>query len=589
MGRTVSVFFVLIACGFTATTVFAQPPQQTTPPNVLLVITDDQGWGDVRSHGNDTIDTPVQDRLASQGARFDRFYVSPVCAPTRASLLTGRYHLRTGTVWVTHNLESMRAEEVTLAEGLKQAGYVTGCFGKWHNGAHYPQDPKGQGFDEFFGFCAGNWNNYFDTHLIHNGKRVPTKGYITDVITDAALQFIEANKSRPFFCYVPYNAPHEPFQVPDRYFDKYKQRDLNDKDATVYGMVENIDDNLGRLLHKLDELALTKNTIVLFMTDNGPNGQRYNGKMRGIKGTVYEGGVRVPLFIRWPGHITPGITVKPITAHIDLLPTIIELCGVPMPKTLPLDGMSLVPLLKQDVSSWPDRMLFTHQSHRGEVQLSFGAVRTQQHHLVCTRQHWELYDMINDPGETKNIADQYPEITKKLRQAYETWFKDVTATGTGPLPIPVGYAEAPEVELPAHECSIEGTIHYTIEPGWCHDWLTGWKSVDDTVQWDIDVVQAGRYDVTLLYTCSPQNVGAKIRIAVNDQQIEGVIRQPHDPAPIPSPDRTPRRTVDEKEWGHLQLGQLNLDSGRAKLYVKAVTKPGKEVCDLKAIRLRRVD
>jgi len=193
----------------------------TRKPNVLLILTDDQGWGDVTSHGNDVIDTPVMDSLAASGARFDRFFVSPVCAPTRASLLTGRYHPRTGVHGVTRGYETMRSNEVTLARVFKNAGYATGCFGKWHNGAHYTYHPNGKGFDEFLGFCAGHWNNYFDTNLERNGQQIKVKGYITNVLTDAALKFMEDSKDDPFFCYVPYNCPHGPFQVPDKYFDKY--------------------------------------------------------------------------------------------------------------------------------------------------------------------------------------------------------------------------------------------------------------------------------------------------------------------------------------------------------------------------------
>jgi arylsulfatase A len=284
---------------------------------VLLVLTDDQGWGDVRSHGNDRIDTPVMDRIAAEGARFSRFFVSPLCAPTRAALLTGRDHLRTGATWVTHRREVLRAEEVTIAEVFSAAGYATGCFGKWHNGAQFPVNPAGQGFQEFFGFLGGGCHNYFDALLKHDEKTIQTKGYITDVLTDAAIRFIEKHQDRPFFCYVPYNACHSPFQVPDRYFDKYKNRGFNDKDAAVYGMVENIDDNLGRLLDKLDELDLDERTIVVFLTDNGPNGARFNDGMRGTKGSVHEGGVRVPCFIRWKAHITPRTKVEKIAAHID--------------------------------------------------------------------------------------------------------------------------------------------------------------------------------------------------------------------------------------------------------------------------------
>ena len=317
-------------------------------------MTDDQGWGDVRSHGNPLLDTPVMDALARESARFENFYVSPVCAPTRASLLTGRYSLRTGTQWVTYGLETMRPEEVTLAEIFRDAGYATGLFGKWHNGSHYPSDPIGQGFQTFVGFAAGHWNNYIDAPLVANGRTIQTEGFITDVLTDSALAFIDRHRAEPFFAYVPYNAPHSPFQVPDRYFDAYTARGLDAKSAAVYGMVENLDDNLGRLLDRLDALGLTDDTIVVFLTDNGPNGERFNGHMRGIKASVHEGGSRVPLFVRWPGHIDPASGVREIAAHIDLLPTLAELAGIALPDGLALDGVSLANALLGR-SPGPDR------------------------------------------------------------------------------------------------------------------------------------------------------------------------------------------------------------------------------------------
>ena len=282
------VYFILVSCSKTE-----------DPPNIVIILTDDQGWGDIASHGNPDIDTPHLDQLASGGARFDRFFVNPVCAPTRASLLTGRDHLKTGTQWVTYGLENMNAEEVTFGEIFKKAGYQTGLFGKWHNGSHYPMDPKGQGFDTFFGFKMGHLNNYFDTELEYNGTMVKTDGFITDVLTDSALAFIERNQNTPFLAYIPYNAPHSPFQVPDRYFVKYKAQRLDDKNASVYGMVENIDDNIGRVVSKLDELGISDKTIVIFLTDNGPNGgNRFNGNMKGWKAKVDEGGVRVPFFLK---------------------------------------------------------------------------------------------------------------------------------------------------------------------------------------------------------------------------------------------------------------------------------------------------
>ena len=306
--HTIAFAGVLLAC------CSVMAAEEARRPNVLLIMTDDQGWGDLRVHGNEKIDTPTLDALASAGVQFDRFYVSPVCAPTRASLLTGRYHMRTGVTGVTRGQETMRAEEVTIAEVLKTAGYSTGCFGKWHSGAHYPHHPNGQGFDEFFGFCGGHWNNYFDTRLERNGRAVQTSGYITDVITEAAIGFIEQHRSEPFFCYVPYNAPHGPFQVPDQYFDKYIARGLDAKTATVYGMCENIDHNVDRLMGTLETNGLTRDTIVIFLTDNGPNGARFNGGMRGTKGSAHEGGCRVPLFIRWPDRLSAGRTVQETTA-----------------------------------------------------------------------------------------------------------------------------------------------------------------------------------------------------------------------------------------------------------------------------------
>lgn len=558
----------------------------TDRPNILLIMTDDQGWGDIRSHGNDQIDTPVLDRLAASGAHFDRFYVSSVCAPTRASLLTGRYYLRTGVNGVTRGRETMRSEEVTLAEILQQAGYATGCFGKWHNGAHYPYHPNGQGFDEFFGFCAGHWNNYFDTTLERNGQPVRTRGYISDVLTDAAMGFIEEKRDRPFFCYLPYNAPHSPWQVPDRYFDKYQARGLDDMTASAYGMCENLDDNIGRLLKQLDELNLARDTIVLFLTDNGPNTERYNGGMKGRKGSCHEGGIRVPLFIRWPGHIAPSTKVSQITAHIDLLPTLVELCGVPMLETLPLDGVSLVPLLKGATANWPERMIFSHWGRRGSV-------RTQRWRAVVEGKEWELYDMIADPGQQEDIAGRHPGVLTELSASYEAWLKEVTRAGFDPIPIPIGHPQRREVVLPGHEAFLEPPdrkgISYNGQAGWANDWVTNWTSTDAWPYWEVDVVRAGRYEITLMYTCPEPDVGAQLLVEVGGQRIEGVIEKAHDPDPLPSPDRVKRKEVYEKVWAPLTLGTVTIPKGRTRLYVKALTRPGKAVMDLKAVRVRKVD
>jgi len=576
-------------------------PRPARGPNILLILTDDQGWGDIRSHGNEVIDTPTLDRLADEGARFDRFFVSPVCAPTRAALLTGRDHLRTGTSWVTHGREVMRASEVTIAESLRQAGYATGCFGKWHNGAHYPHHPNGQGFEEFIGFCGGHWNNYFDPRLERNGEPIRARGYITDVFTDAALAFMEHHRSERFFCYVPFNAPHFPCQLPDRYFNKYRARGCDPTLASVYGMVESIDDNVGRLLTKLDELGIAKDTVVLFITDNGPNTQRYNGGMRGAKGSVYEGGVRVPCFVRWPGHIAPGTTVEPITAHIDVLPTLLELCEAKRPTSPPIDGVSLVPLLFgkkrdtipiADVGNWygvplfPDRRLFTHQARNDGVFEAPGSVRTQRYRIVHTDERNELYDMLADPGQQTDIAAQHPDLVRDLAAAYDAWFADATKDGFKRIPIPVGYPQAPRVELPAPEAYFEGALGFRGRIGWANDWLTGWTSTSDRVWWNLNIVREGRYEITLQYVCPEACVGSRVAVEIGGETLEATISHPHDPPPLPNHDRTGDAAYDEKEWAPLSLGTVHLKPGEARLTVRATHVAGTEAMELRAAEVR---
>ncbi|MHC4675612.1 MAG: sulfatase-like hydrolase/transferase, partial [Planctomycetota bacterium] len=558
-----------------------------------------------------------------------------------------RYYLRTGTHGVTRGRENMRAEEVTIAEVLKAAGYATSCFGKWHNGSNWPYHPNAQGFDEFVGFCAGNLLNYFDTNLEHNGTSIKTTGYISDVLTDFAITFIENNKDQPFFCYVPYNAPHSPFQVPDKYFDKYKARGLDDILACIYGMCENLDDNIGRLLKRLDDLKLTENTIVIFLTDNGPQTDRYNGDMKGRKGSVDEGGVRVPCFIRWPGRIKPGLTIEPIAAHIDLLPTLIELCAIKNAETLLLDGTSVAPLLAGSTANWPDRMIFAFMPRGGgklpntgsvvagqwravtdgknwevyhtatdpeqkknlakkyphilqQMRTSYeisqpnrpGSVRTQQWRAVTDGDDWRLYDMAADPAQNKDLAQKYPVVVRKLRTAYEKIRKDFVKDGFD-LPIHVGHRLWPLVVLPAHEAHLlkwgRGGISYVRNEGWANDWITNWTDKRSYPWWDILVVESGRFEVTLMYTCKAENIGTGVTVIVGGQKIQGIVAQPHDPQPIYTPDRVPHGNIVEKVWAPLNLGTVDLKPCRTKLYVVSDTIRGETVMDLKAVHLKRVD
>ncbi len=565
------------------------PRTSVRPPNVVLIITDDQGWGGLGINGNPMLDTPVLDALGRAGAMFNRYYVSPVCAPTRASLMTGRYHPRTGMIGIRPGLDTMRCEEQTLAAVLQQAGYATGIFGKWHNGTHYPYTPLGRGFDEHLGFSAGHWSNYFDTTLEHNGKPLPTRGFITDVLTDGAINFIQRHRAEPFFCYIPYNAPHVPHQVPDRYFEKYKQRGASDWVACSYGMIENVNDNVHRVLETLERLQLTNDTIVIFTTDHGPDTECFNGGMRGWKRDVDEGGVRVPLLIHAPGVIRSGTVVSELTADIDLFPTILDLCGVSIPNGLSLDGQNLAPLLRGQSVTWPDRMIFSYCSREGIDAMTPGAVRTQRHRLVNRGDGYELYDMIRDSGQAIDISVQNPDTTAELIAAYESWFQDVTSNVGKRFPIPIGHVEAPLVELPVTQANrTSGLAFIASAPGWNHDWLTCWNSTDESVSWEVDVAGAGEYEVAVRHTCPWEDAGALIRVNLGSRPIEARIDEGFDPDPMLSPDRVLRSVAYEKSWANLALGRVALDAGRMRVSVQAVELRGRQAMEMKSLQLQRV-
>ena len=403
-------------------------------PNVILVMTDDQGYGDLVCHGNSVIKTPNLDELYGQSVRLTNFHVGPTCSPTRAALMTGHYCNRTG-VWHTIMGRSLlRKDEVTIGDIFSNGGYHTGIFGKWHLGDNYPFRPQDRGFAEVLVHGGGGvgqgpdyWgNDYFDDTYFHNGSPRKCTGYCTDVWFDGAMEFIEANKDRPFFCYLPTNAPHGPYNISDVYMKPYLDKGLPESQARFYGMITNIDDNVGRLMRRLRELNLEENTILIFMTDNGTSGNGYNAGMRGKKGSEYDGGHRVPCFIRWPaGRLKGGRDIERLTAHVDLLPTLIELCGLNKPQDLEFDGDSLVRLLTGHDRNWPDRTLIT-DSQRIEHPEKWrkSAVMTDRWRLINGK---ELYDMKADPGQKNNIADANTQVVEKLRKAYEDWWADVSA------------------------------------------------------------------------------------------------------------------------------------------------------------------
>jgi len=573
-----------------ATTPQIETADTSTPPNVIVILTDDQGWGDLGIHGNPIIQTPVLDEFALNGVQFSNFYVSPLCAPTRASLLTGRYHLRTGTRWVSDGLENMNPEEITMAEMFKEAGYTTGCFGKWHNGAHYPFHPNQQGFDEFIGFCAGHWNNYFNTTLQHNGEEFPTEGYITDVLTNEAIRFIKEQGDQPFFCYLPYNVPHGPFQVPDNYFDKYyEQLDTmqsepeRNKLAAVYGMCENMDYNVGRVLTVLDELQLRENTIVVFLTDNGPNGTRYNGGMRGTKGSTHEGGTRVPLFMQWPKGLPSESKVNGLAAHIDLLPTLAGLCGIELPDR-ELDGQDLSEIMRGANPSIPERALFFQQSGR-ELTPERGALRTDNYRLVLYPSYTGLYNIQTDPDESEDLSAELPQLRDSLLAAYTDWFETMKAATVDMTTIPIGFSDQAKAVLPAHESYFSGNITFKEGHGWAHDWLINWTSPSDQVNWDVEVVSPVTYEVHLSYTTSQSDVNAVLELKAGENTLVDTLKNAFNPDYIPSPDRIQRIEVYEKEWAQTYLGDISLQPGSQTLTLKALDIPGSQVAEVKNLVL----
>ncbi len=603
-------FWLALASVLTVALTLRAAAADRAKPNVLLIITDDQGYGDFSLHGNPTLKTPRIDSLGRESVRFDRFFVNSFCAPTRAALLTGRYPLRCGVWGVTHSKETMRTEERTLAELLKEAGYRTGCFGKWHNGEQWPYTPPAQGFDEFFGFHNGHWNNYFDTPLLRGAKFEPTKGYITDVLTDEAIRFIQQTKQaslQSFFCYVAYNAPHSPFQAPDALFDEYKSLGLDDTLAAFYAMCASVDQNVGRLLDELDRLKVADNTIVLFLTDNGGTAgvKHFNAGMRGGKTSVHEGGCRVPLFVRWPGRLAKPQVVPQIAAHIDVLPTLLELCGIEPPADVKFDGQSLRPLLEGNSAGWPERTLFTHNPIN-ETNRYPGAVRTQQYRLVRELRGpggqggskakadrpptgWQLYDMQADPGQTKDLAAELPEVVADLSRQYETWLDDVASGGLRRFPIQIGHAEENPVTLHAPQAYFDGSLKFLAGPGYAHDWLTNWTDAASKVWFDIEVVTPGEYDMSLRYTCPTVDAGSTLRVSLG-----GSVRDVKIPAfepknlPLPHRDEAGHAKYVNREWGVLPVGRFKLDRGPARLLIEAASKPAAEVIDLKAVEITAV-
>ena len=568
-------------------------------PNVVIILADDQGWGDLSIHGNRNLSTPNIDTLARDGALFDRFFVCRVCAPTRAEFLTGRYYPRTGVRGVSTGQERLNMDEITIAQTFKKAGYRTGAFGKWHNGSQGPYHPNSRGFDEYYGFTSGHWGNYFNPMLEHNGKIVRGKGYITDDLTDKAIAFIEENKDDRFFCYVPYNTPHSPMQVPDRFFEKVAKRplEMHNRDPELedmphlraaLAMCENIDWNVGRILKKLDDLRLADNTIVIYFSDNGPNGWRWNGGMKGRKGSIDEGGVRVPFLIRWPAKIKPGLRVEQVAGAIDLLPTLAEFAGIPLISKKPLDGRSLQPLLFNNAKDWKDRYLFHFaggRARKGKKTGSRVSVRNQRYRLDASG---KLFDMVADPGQDRNIAADHSPAAKAMSSAARQFLNELKGSlGPDERPFPVGFTKS--TPLPARDGKEHGGIERSGRAPNC-SFFRHWTSKDDKITWDVEVTETGDYEAVVYYACAKADLGSTFKLSFNGAILEGKVTKANDPPMRGAEnDRTPNRGGESyvKDFKPMIIGTVHLEKGRGELALRAKNIPGSQVMEVRLLFLNK--
>jgi arylsulfatase A-like enzyme len=521
--------------------------------------------------------------------------VCPVCSPTRAEFLTGRYHPRGGVFSTSAGGERLDLDESTIAEAFQAAGYATAAFGKWHNGMQAPYHPNTRGFDEFYGFCSGHWGHYFSPMLEHNGNLVRGDGFVVDDFTNHAIKFMEDHREGPFFVYLPYNIPHSPMQVPDRYWEKFAEKELTqlpgeakknrqsdkgvDHARAALAMCENIDDNVGRVLAKLDELKLADKTIVLYFCDNGPNGARFNAGLKGRKGSTDEGGVRSPLFVRWPGQIKAGTRIRLVTGAIDLFPTLTSLCGVAANPNKPFDGISFAPeLLGAKVKRSP-RNFYSHWNNKVSV-------RTQRYRLDNKN---VLYDMIADPGQTTPVEDE-PEARQELVTAAENWRKEVLAELDRSLrPFPVGHRGLAKTQLPARDATASGQIQRSNKFPNC-SYFTNWIDTNDKISWPIDVVEGGKFQVEVYYGCAASDLGTTVELSFGDQSVSKKITVANDPPLIGAEqDRSVRGESLVKDFKPVKMGVIDLPPGKGELVLRAIEIPGKQSIEFRLLMLTRVE
>lgn len=559
-------------------------------PNIVVFLADDQGWGDLSFNGNTNVSTPNIDRIGDEGASFENFYVQAVCSPTRSEFLTGRYASRSGVYSTSAGGERIDLDETTIADVFQKEGYATGVFGKWHSGMQFPYHPNARGFDEFYGFCSGHWGNYFDPMLEHNGEIVQGEGFLADDIASKAMDFIEENKETPFLVYVPFNTPHSPMQVPEEFWEKFENSDLKlksrpgDKEDETFtkaalAMTENLDWNVGRVLQKLEELQLDENTIVLYFTDNGPNGHRWNGEMKGKKGNTDEGGVRSPLLVKWPNKIKEGSEITQISGAIDLLPTLADLADIDYSINKDLDGISMSKGLLNSEEPIVPRIIYNYW--RGKI-----SVRNQEYRLDNEN---GLYDMTVDRGHNNDLSESHAAIKEELLSAKENYLNTVVAE----LPkedlrtFPLGHPDEKITQIPARDGVGHGNIVRSNKYPNC-SFYTNWIDIEDTITWDVDVVESGDFEVMLYYTCPEGDEGSEIELSFGDDKILTTINESFDtPLTGMEHDKIVRIESYVKEFKPLSMGVMHLKKGEGQLKLKALSKPGKTVMDVRLLLFKR--
>ena len=572
------------------------------PPNIIIFLTDDQGWGDLSINGNKDLNTPNIDKISREGTRFDRFFVSPVCSPTRAEILTARHHVRTGVYDVSKGGERIDVDEETIADVFKKAGYDTAAYGKWHNGMQAPYHPNTRGFNDFYGFCSGHWGNYFNPILERNGEIRRGKGYIIDDFTNYGIEFIKKNKNNPFLLYLPYNTPHSPMQVPDENWIKFKDKDIIQKGTktkidmdkafgtnaskgpdhtrAALAMCENIDMNVGRIVNTLENLNIDNNTIIIYLSDNGPNGHRWNGQMKGIKGSTDEGGVRSPMTIYWKGTIPEGKIIKQIASGIDILPTLKDFAGINSKPKNKLDGVSLKPIIMGDKITWPERIF--HHYWRGKLSL-----RSQNYRLDNEN---KLFNMVKDPNQLEDVSNIETDVFKKMLDEKKRWKKEVLSELNDSVkrPFIIGDLSMKYTQIPARDATPNGKIIRSNRYPNC-SFLTNWVDLNDTITWEVEVPDQGNFEVEVYYTCAEDSKGSIIELSFLNEKISKEISLFHDPEEYGSDDdRSERIESYVKDFIPLKLGVLNLKKGKGTLTLKGLKKNGKELIDFRLIMLKRI-